>query len=32
VLVVDDRDAVRAGLEGAGAEIVRGRGLVFRDS
>ncbi len=30
-LVVDDRDAVRAGLEAAGAEIVRGRGLLFRD-
>jgi lactoylglutathione lyase len=30
-LVVDYRDAVRAGLQGAGAEIVRGRGLVFRD-
>ena len=31
-LVVDDRDAVRAGLEAAGAQIVRGRGLVFPDS
>lgn len=30
-LVVDDRDAVRAALERAGAEIVPGRGLDFLD-
>ena len=30
-LVVDDRDAVRAALEAAGAEILPGRGLDFRD-
>src|SRR5829696_5740186 len=30
-LVVDDRDAVRAALADAGAEIMAGRGLVFRD-
>lgn len=30
-LVVDDRAAVRAALEEAGAEILRGRGLLFRD-
>jgi catechol 2,3-dioxygenase-like lactoylglutathione lyase family enzyme len=30
-LVVDDRDAVRRALEGAGAEILPGRGLDFRD-
>jgi predicted enzyme related to lactoylglutathione lyase len=30
-LVVDDRDAVRRRLEQAGAEILRGRGLDFRD-
>jgi len=30
-LVVDDRDAVRAALEQAGAEIVPGRGLDFLD-
>jgi lactoylglutathione lyase len=30
-LVVDDRDAVRAALQEAGAEILSGRGLDFRD-
>ena len=30
-LVVDDREAVRQALEEAGAEIVPGRGLNFRD-
>ena len=30
-LVVDDREAVRAALEAAGAEIVPSRGLDFRD-
>jgi predicted enzyme related to lactoylglutathione lyase len=30
-LVVDDKEAVRAALEAAGAEIVPGRGLDFRD-
>ena len=30
-LVVDDREAVRAALEEAGAEILSGRGLDFRD-
>ena len=30
-LVVDDKDAARAALEAAGAEIVAGRGLDFRD-
>jgi catechol 2,3-dioxygenase-like lactoylglutathione lyase family enzyme len=30
-LVVDDREAVRAALEETGAEVVRGRGLDFRD-
>jgi catechol 2,3-dioxygenase-like lactoylglutathione lyase family enzyme len=30
-LVVDDKDAARAALEAAGAEIVPGRGLDFRD-
>jgi catechol 2,3-dioxygenase-like lactoylglutathione lyase family enzyme/ketosteroid isomerase-like protein len=30
-LVVDDRDAVRTALEDAGAEILPGRGLDFRD-
>ena len=30
-LVVDDREAVRRALEEAGAEIVRSRGLRFRD-
>jgi lactoylglutathione lyase len=30
-LVVDDKDAVRAALEAAGVEILRGRGLDFRD-
>lgn len=30
-LVVDDREAARRGLEAAGAEIVPGRGLSFRD-
>ena len=30
-LVVDDKERVRALLEQAGAEIVRGRGLNFRD-
>jgi lactoylglutathione lyase len=30
-LVVDDKEAVRAALEEAGAEIVPGRGLDFRD-
>jgi catechol 2,3-dioxygenase-like lactoylglutathione lyase family enzyme len=30
-LVVDDRDEVRRRLEGAGAEILGGRGLDFRD-
>jgi lactoylglutathione lyase len=30
-LVVDDRERVRALLEGAGAEIIPGRGLNFRD-
>ena len=30
-LVVDDREAVRAALEAARAEIVAGRGLSFRD-
>jgi predicted enzyme related to lactoylglutathione lyase len=30
-LVVDDREAVRASLEAAGAEILPGRGLDFRD-
>jgi lactoylglutathione lyase len=30
-LVVDDRDAVRGALEEAGAEILGGRGLDFRD-
>ena len=30
-LVVDDRDAVRKALEEAGAEILPGRGLDFRD-
>ena len=30
-LVVDDKDAARAALEAAGAEILRGRGLDFRD-
>jgi predicted enzyme related to lactoylglutathione lyase len=30
-LVVDDREAARAALEEAGAEILSGRGLDFRD-
>jgi catechol 2,3-dioxygenase-like lactoylglutathione lyase family enzyme len=30
-LVVDDLEATRAALEAAGAEILRGRGLDFRD-
>jgi lactoylglutathione lyase len=30
-LVVDDKEAVRAALEDAGAEILAGRGLDFRD-
>lgn len=30
-LVVDDKEAVRAALERLGAEILRGRGLDFRD-
>ena len=30
-LVVDDREGVRRGLEAAGAEILPGRGLDFRD-
>lgn len=30
-LVVDDKDAARAALEAAGAEILPGRGLDFRD-
>jgi lactoylglutathione lyase len=30
-LVVDDKDAARAALEAAGADIVPGRGLDFRD-
>jgi catechol 2,3-dioxygenase-like lactoylglutathione lyase family enzyme len=30
-LVVDDKEAARAALEAAGAEILRGRGLDFRD-
>jgi lactoylglutathione lyase len=30
-LVVDDREALRAALEEAGAEILPGRGLSFRD-
>ncbi|MGH2992476.1 MAG: VOC family protein [Solirubrobacterales bacterium] len=30
-LVVDDREAVRAALQEAGAEVLRGRGLDFRD-
>jgi catechol 2,3-dioxygenase-like lactoylglutathione lyase family enzyme len=30
-IVVDDRDAVRAMLEEAGAEVLPGRGLDFRD-
>ena len=30
-LVVDDKQAVRAALERAGVEILRGRGLDFRD-
>jgi catechol 2,3-dioxygenase-like lactoylglutathione lyase family enzyme len=30
-LVVDDKEATRAALENAGAEIVSGRGLNFRD-
>jgi catechol 2,3-dioxygenase-like lactoylglutathione lyase family enzyme len=30
-LVVDDKDAVRRALEAAGVEILRGRGLDFRD-
>ena len=30
-LVVDDREAVRAALGEAGAEVLRGRGLDFRD-
>jgi lactoylglutathione lyase len=30
-LVVDDKEAVRAALEEAGVEILRGRGLDFRD-
>jgi lactoylglutathione lyase len=30
-LVVDDKEAVRAALENAGAEILPGRGLDFRD-
>ena len=30
-LVVDDKEAVRAALEDAGAEILPGRGLDFRD-
>jgi catechol 2,3-dioxygenase-like lactoylglutathione lyase family enzyme len=30
-LVVDDEDAARAALEAAGAEILAGRGLDFRD-
>jgi hypothetical protein len=30
-LVVDDREEVRRRLEDAGAEILRGRGLDFRD-
>jgi lactoylglutathione lyase len=30
-LVVDDKEATRAALEGAGAEILPGRGLDFRD-
>jgi lactoylglutathione lyase len=30
-LVVDDKEATRAALEAAGVEILRGRGLNFRD-
>jgi catechol 2,3-dioxygenase-like lactoylglutathione lyase family enzyme len=30
-LVVDDREEVRRRLEGSGAELLRGRGLDFRD-
>jgi catechol 2,3-dioxygenase-like lactoylglutathione lyase family enzyme len=30
-LVVDDKEAVRAALEAAGAEVLPGRGLDFRD-
>ena len=30
-LVVDDKDAARAALEAAGAEVLSGRGLNFRD-
>ena len=30
-LVVDDRERVRAALESAGAEVLAGRGLAFRD-
>ena len=30
-IVVDDREAVRAALEGTGAELLGGRGLDFRD-
>jgi lactoylglutathione lyase len=30
-LVVDDKEATRRGLEAAGAEVVPGRGLDFRD-
>ena len=30
-LVVDDKEAARAALESAGADILRGRGLNFRD-
>jgi hypothetical protein len=30
-LVVDDKEATRAALEDAGVEILRGRGLNFRD-
>jgi predicted enzyme related to lactoylglutathione lyase len=30
-LVVDDRERVRGAVEAAGAEVLRGRGLAFRD-
>jgi predicted enzyme related to lactoylglutathione lyase len=30
-LVVDDRERVRAALDAAGVEVLRGRGLAFRD-
>ena len=30
-VVVDDRERVRAALEPAGAEVLAGRGLAFRD-